>query len=84
MAILTKEEKAWFRKLQKVLDECPTDRISAYTVGDNDLTFYDNTKDDEINEAHNYTESEFGNIVESMGAELIFVRFPCAVHSVSG
>ena len=38
---LTKKESKWLNKLEKVLKECPSDRLECYTIGDNDITFYD-------------------------------------------
>jgi hypothetical protein len=38
---LTAVEIAWLGKLEAVLRACPSSRLACYTVGDNDLTFYD-------------------------------------------
>lgn len=38
---LTKKEKAWLDKLERVMNQCPSKRLACYTIGDNDLTFYD-------------------------------------------
>ncbi|WP_211837975.1 hypothetical protein [Proteus terrae] len=40
MAKLTKKELAWANKLQKVIDECPSERIGFYTFGENTLHLY--------------------------------------------
>lgn len=32
--ILTKEEKAWVKKVNKILAECPSDRLMFYAGGD--------------------------------------------------
>jgi len=38
---LTAEERAWAEKLNRVLQECPTARIGAYTISDANITLYD-------------------------------------------
>lgn len=38
---LTKKESAWLARLEKVLSSCPSDRLECYTIGDNNVTFYD-------------------------------------------
>lgn len=44
MATLTKQEKAWVRKLNKLLAECPSNRIAFATTGDCDVTLFDMTR----------------------------------------
>lgn len=46
--ILTKEEKAWVKKLNKHLAACPSDRLSFYTGGDPSIFIVDKTHQDEI------------------------------------
>lgn len=41
---LTPEELAWARRLNRVLQECPSGRIGMYTIGDANLTLYDASK----------------------------------------
>lgn len=41
MSVLTKEELKWIKKVQKALNECPSDRFGFYTTGDNYVTIYD-------------------------------------------
>lgn len=52
LPILTSAEKKWLCKLEKVLQECPSDRLACYTTGDNDLTFYDKIIADKWAETH--------------------------------
>ena len=40
-APLTAEEKAWFKKLQKLLKECPSTRLDALALGETELIIYD-------------------------------------------
>lgn len=44
MSNLTKEELSWIKKLQKVLDSCPSDRLGFYTIGDDWIGMYDRKK----------------------------------------
>lgn len=39
--ILTKAEKAWVKKLNKVLAECPSDRLTFYAGGDPQIMIVD-------------------------------------------
>lgn len=77
---LSKVEKAWLRKMQKVLDECPT-TLGFYTIGDPYLQVYDLGKEEEINSTQ---ERDFCTAVEQVGAELGMLRFPTNVHSTAG
>jgi len=38
---LTKKEQKWLDKLEKVMCECPSERLNCFTTGDCNLTFYD-------------------------------------------
>ena len=46
---LTQTEKDWLAKLQALLDECPSSRLGAYTIGDPELSLYDRHFEPEIN-----------------------------------
>lgn len=50
MQLLTKPEAKWVKKLQKVLDECPSDRIGFYTIGDPVICLYSREFQDLIEE----------------------------------
>ncbi len=84
MATLTKQEKAWFNKLQKVLNECPFDTsdFDSYTIGDNDITVY--KKVDEVHEHHTKYETDLCNSVRALDAEVFNLKFPFGVASTSG
>lgn len=84
--MLTKEEKAWVRRVQKALDSCPSDRIGFYTVGDREVTLYDRSKEAEIHAMMDRGEaSDFGPAVDKCDADLIAsLSFPAMVHSVAG
>ncbi|WP_445769001.1 hypothetical protein [Rheinheimera sp.] len=81
---LTKEEKAWLKKLQAVFDECPSVRLSSYTTGDPFLSIYDKTMDSEINAYHDKSGGEFCNAVDDVGAGLAIIRTPFPIHSTAG
>ncbi|EAZ97242.1 hypothetical protein [Marinobacter sp. ELB17] len=81
---LTKTERDWLRKLQNVLNECPSDRLGAYTVGDADLHIYDSRFESEINEILENGKGDFCLAVSDLGAELGFLTTPFPVHSTAG
>ena len=84
MATLTKAEKAWIAKLQKVLNECPSDRIGAYTIGDPDLELYDRTLDASIEALQEDSSMDFCTAVEEVGGDLGCLKFPFPIHSTAG
>ncbi|MDX5979585.1 hypothetical protein [Vreelandella alkaliphila] len=85
MAKLTKAEAAWLKKLQAVIDECPSKRLAAFTVGDARITLYDGSNQAQILAIQDANPSEeFGNAVEAADATLAHVPFPFQIHSVAG
>lgn len=38
---LTRKERAWLDELEKVMLQCPSKRLAAYTVGDAGISFFD-------------------------------------------
>lgn len=81
---MTPEERKWIKKLQKVLDQCPSDRIGFYTVGDPHVTVYDRSKEGAINQTLDSGSGEFANAVDDNNAWLGSLNFPSQVHSTSG
>jgi hypothetical protein len=81
---LTKEEAAWVRKVQRLLNNPPSDRLGFYTIGDNDVTVYDSSLQAEIDARYDQMEGDFGNAVEDCGAFLGVLNFPNNVHSTAG
>lgn len=77
--MLTPEETKWLKKLQKLLNECPSERLGFYTVGDADLTVYDNT-----NESNFDTGIDFPMAVDLEDAALGYLRFPANVVATVG
>ncbi len=81
---LTKAERDWLSKLQSVLDECPSDRLGAYTIGDPYIQIYDARFEYQINDQLSSGNVDFCSAVFKMEAELITVRMPFCVHSTAG
>lgn len=84
MATATEAEIRWYRKLQKVLNECPSDRMAAYTIGDAGITLYDTAKDQEIVDLMNSSNADFCDGVAAYDARLADIDFPFPVHSTAG
>lgn len=81
---LTKTEREWINKLQAVLDECPSDRLGAYTVGDPDLSIYDTRFETKINHILDKGDTDFCQAVDEVGAGLVDLKMPFNVHSTAG
>lgn len=81
MAELTKEEKAWVKKVNALLAKCPSDRIGFYTIGDPTVFLYDLTHEEEIC-------SEQGDLIHILQREGWGfdeeLYFPAAVEGVCG
>lgn len=78
MSGLTKIEKAWLKKLEKILMNPPSDRIGFYTIGDCDLTAYDRTKE------HLFGHDYFCSEVEKHDAYLDQVQAKMPIQATSG
>lgn len=79
---LTSEEKKWLKKLQNVLNECPSNRMEAYTIGDAFITIFDVS-------AYNSEEAKRDNcdwchVVSATNTELANINFPFAVAATAG
>lgn len=82
MSKLTKEEVAWIKKLQNLLDHCPSDRFGFYTIGDPWVGIYDRKK--MINEG---LEDYDTDLVSTLAAHNLFLSqlgFPDNVDGVCG
>lgn len=84
MATLTKQEKAWFNKLQKVLSECPFDTsdFDSFTTGDNDITIFKNKG--EVEGHHLKYETDLGESVQALDADVFNLKFPFGIASAAG
>lgn len=77
---LTPAERAWVKKVNEVLKECPSKRLGFYTIGDHDITVYDKTFDPAIDKDGR----DFGVAADALGVVLDFITFPSNVHSTAG
>ncbi len=83
--MLTDIERKWLNKLQKVLNECPSDRLGFYTIGDPMVTVYDRTKEAAIINRQDKSCDDFGAAVTHCGADLnAYLTFPAQVASAAG
>lgn len=84
MSELTAIEKAWLKKAQRVMNQCPPS-LGFYTTGDPALSVYDMEKEDAIHEQmDNGKASDFCVAVFNIDAHKGELQFPCAVHSTAG
>lgn len=85
MATLTKEERAWVKKLNKLLAQCPSNRIAFATIGDCDVTLFDMTRYHEICDAVDDGSGDFIPSADRIGAVFDEVlKFPNQVESTAG
>lgn len=75
---LSKEEKAWVRKVERLLAKCP-ERIGFYTVGDPNLGLYDKSKEHLFDQ-----EKDMVTELDDHDACLGQIHFPSNVHGVCG
>lgn len=78
---LSKREEAWIRRLQKTLDACPTKRLGFFTIGDPDVSIYDNRFDQHLDA---FSDSDFCTAVDRLDVRLGEIVFPDAVQSTAG
>ncbi|MBG5926100.1 hypothetical protein [Providencia rettgeri] len=85
MAKLTKKELAWIEKVQRVLDECPSERLGFYTTGDPMVWIYDRSKEPEVSEWMNKNKGDFCLATKAMDADFFtYIDFPAPVESTAG
>ncbi|MGK4231197.1 hypothetical protein ACK2MR_08620 [Providencia hangzhouensis] len=85
MAKLTKKEIAWIEKVQKVLDECPSERIGFYTIGDRNVFLYDRSKESEVCEWMNRNKGDFCIATNALKVDFrTSIDFPAPVESTAG
>lgn len=80
---LSAAEAKWLKKLNKLLAECPSERIGFYTIGDPAVEMYDLGRQAEIDELMDKGK-DFSPSAEKLGAKLGTLRFPSCVHSTAG
>ena len=84
MSEMTKEERAWVRKIQKLLDNPPSDRLGFYAIGDADVGIYDLDKSSDIDRKVNEEGVDLPYCVTYFDADLGNLEFPSLVHSAAG
>lgn len=85
MAILTKQEKAWVKKLNKLLAECPSKRLAFATTGDCDVSIFNCQQYDAICNEQENNGGEFISAASRIGALFDEVlSFPNQVESTAG
>lgn len=72
--------------MQAILDQCPSDRLGFYTIGDCNVTIYDRSKDSKIYDILDLNDRmDFCSGVDKAGASTEFeLMLPSNVHSTSG
>lgn len=81
---LTQMERRWLRALNKLLGECPSDRLGFYTIGDRNISVYDKRVESDINDMMEHSSKDFGLCVDRLDACLGEIKFPGPVHSTAG
>jgi hypothetical protein len=87
MAKMTPAEKKWIKQLEAVLAKCPSKRMEAYTIGDNDITIYDKPSADaeEAKQTSSmYGERDYHCYVADADAELCRLTMLFGVQSLAG
>lgn len=86
MSKLTAAEKKWLKKVQVVLDECPSRRIAFYATGDCSIAAYNVEKYDAISDYQDRKwNAEFCTAVEACDASFNEkLTFKNPVESTSG
>lgn len=77
--ILTKEEKAWVKKLNKHLAACPSTRLAFYTGGDPSIIIVDKNHQGEIDREH---DDPLRVAARNDWIATECIEFPSAVHAV--
>lgn len=85
MAKLTSAEKKWVTRLNKLLAECPSDRIGSATIGDCNVMLFDATR---VTEICNHLDRHGGEFISAaISIDAAFdenLNFPNPVESTAG
>lgn len=79
MSELTKQERQWIRKIQKLLNEPPSSDIGFFTIGDKSVSLYRMPEGD-----FEDTDKDFCVMVDESGVGLGELVFPNPVHATAG
>lgn len=78
---LTPAEMRWLRRVNKLLQECPSTRMAAATMGDSYLTFYD--KEAEAGQYNGDMNGDFIPFIKSRGFALADVSASFLIDSTA-
>lgn len=81
---LTKAEAAWIKKLEKLFQACPSDRLACYTIGDPSLTFFDKNVYAKHEEALGRDARDVPYIASESGAEFEMIWTGVGIVSAAG
>lgn len=81
---LSNKEKAWIMQVEKLLLNPPSDRLGLYTVGDACLGVFDSRFEDAIHKVLESSNSDFPQVVGTLGVDLGQIRSCKNIHSVAG
>jgi hypothetical protein len=81
---LSKREREWLDELEAVLMKCPSRRLACFTIGDQDLHFYDQTVSLAWEKANPRLQLDAGPIHEAAGSALRIVNANFNIDSCSG
>ncbi|MBL5913962.1 hypothetical protein JBO41_17525 [Enterobacter asburiae] len=85
MATLTIQEKAWVKKLNKLLAQCPSKRLAFATTGDCDVSIFNQQQYGAICDEQEINGGEFISAASRIGALFDEVlNFPNQVESTAG
>jgi len=84
-AKLTKEEKAWVKKVNQALAECPSKRLAFATTGDSDVSIFNRAQYNAICDEQDNDGGEFISAARRIDALFDEVlNFPNPVESTAG
>lgn len=66
------------------LSECPSDRFSSYTTGDNCIFLFDRRFEDEIQNLVDENGWDWCRAINHLGADIDSIDFAFTVHSTAG
>ena len=76
----TEEELKWLKNLEKMLMSCPSKRLECWTMGDQNLTFYDkNLYEEQDAKYGTYGSPDVGGVVTASGSFSISINAPFGI-----
>ena len=81
---LSSAERAWLKQLQDLIKKCPSNRMAAYTTGDNDITLYDKSFNAQIDEIMDRSNDDFCGAAEECDVNLGSCKCPLQILTKSG